>query len=299
MRDTDYGVDGYSTVKVLLIIGALVAAAVVGMAVVGTFFTGLGDEVEETRSPQRYAQSQQTEFEVQSGEVTVDSADADEDVQQLKTRLYMFDGELRAEERSEDARTVKHTVEVRVADDEFDGFVEWLYEEYEVSSADVGYETVELSETRNEIDVLVDAMEVYEGVVEHYDGRRGDVLTSQDVQMVSLATQKRMEVARDLNSLNYDVEQVERRAERPTVEIVFRETVEPSMMPEGLGNEVRASVANGLGSVSDGLAAVVAAPLHALALLLMVVRLGIYTVVIGVPLGLAYYVFARSIEDRL
>jgi len=277
----------------LAVVVALVAVAGAALFVEAYVLGGLGQQVGapadgDHRPPSDV--SGDNEFEVQTGDVTVDSENATADVGGLKTEVGEYGGEVEGESREETERRVVHSVTVRVPSGRFEGFVEHLKRSYDVTHAEVRYRTVEVSETRNEVRVLTRSMRRYERLLSMYDVgnlSRGEV-DSGTVSTISELTDERLALARQLNELSYDLAETEERAERSRLTVTFREEREPPVAPEDLTGEVRYGVRSGLDSVSDNVAKVVALPLTAVSVVLTVFRYVVYAAAAALPLAAVY-----------
>lgn len=277
----------------------LIVSVLVVVVVVGTFVMGLGEEVgkevDSTAPGQRYAgqPSDQTEFDIRTGEMSVESDDASSDARELKETVRDFGGEVEEETRNENQRRVTHSVKVRVPSEEFEEFVDRVQENYDVTEAEIHYETVDVSRTRNEVEVLLYSMGVYEAMINRLNSSRRRRVDPQTVSVVSHLTNERLELARKLNDLNYDVAEVEQRAELPTVEVTFREKRKASVLPDDFGGDVRAEVGGSLDSVSSNVAKLVALPFAAVSLFLVVIRYIVYLGAIMLPFAFIYVVARR------
>ncbi len=130
-----------NTEKALMII-SIVAVFVLVTAFLGTFTLGLGDQVQETpTAPPDTAQQTDDGLGVESGSLSVDSDDAQEDARELKGVLDRFGGVVEREVMEVRTGSVTHEVEVLVDRSLSVEFVDWVQENHDVRRADVRYET--------------------------------------------------------------------------------------------------------------------------------------------------------------
>lgn len=271
---------------------ALVLAVGVAAVLLGSFVLGLGEEV-QSDAPVDERWHPQDEVEVQTGWMEIMSEDADEEARELQELVTRIGGEPVTEERRETSDVVSYTVEVRVPDDEFEEAVETAKQEFDVVESEVGYDAVVVGETRNEIDILVYTLELYEDLLEGYEDADASELSASDVESISRFTDRRVELARELNDLEYDVSELERRGGQPTLEVEFQEEKETSIVSGGFREDARGSLASAVDSVSSAAAALVAAPFYAVALVLAVLRFAVYGVAVAAPFAVGYLLLKR------
>ncbi len=271
---------------------ALVLAVGVAAVLLGSFVLGLGEEV-QSDAPVDERWHPQDEVEVQTGWMEIMSEDADEEARELQELVTRIGGEPVTEERRETSDVVSYTVEVRVPDDEFEEAVETAKQEFDVVESEVGYDAVVVGETRNEIDILVYTLELYEDLLEGYEDADASELSASDVESISRFTDRPVELARELNDLEYDVSELERRGGQPTLEVEFQEEKETSIVSGGFREDARGSLASAVDSVSSAAAALVAAPFYAVALVLAVLRFAVYGVAVAAPFAVGYLLLKR------
>lgn len=276
----------------LTVVVTLIAVAAAAL-ILGTYVLGLGQQVSapadgDYRPPDDVSEG--NEYEIQTGDVTVDSENATADVGGLKTEVGEYGAEVEGESREESERRVVHSVTVLVPSGRFEAFVEYLKRSYDVTHAEVSYRTVEVSETRNEVRVLTRSMRRYERLLSMYDvgNLSRNEVDSDTVSTISELTDERLALARQLNDLSYDIAETEERAERSRLTVTFREEREPPVVPEDLTGEVRYGVRNGLDSVSDNVAKVIALPFTAVSVVLTVFRYVVYAAAAATPLAVVY-----------
>ena len=132
---------GETNLKKPLVALVAVVLLVGGIMFVGTFTLGLGDQVQETPTQAPDTQQQTDGLGVESGSVSVDSDDAQEDARELKGSLDRFGGEVKRETMEVRTGSVTHELAVLVERSRSVEFVDWVQENHDVKRADVVYET--------------------------------------------------------------------------------------------------------------------------------------------------------------
>ncbi len=224
---------------------------------------------------------EQPEFEIRKGSAHIESEDADSEVSILRNELDRFEADITDESRREVLRRLSYTVNVRVRSENFDDFVEWLEETYDVKETEIHYETVSVQGHTNEIRVLEDAMGIYNEMLE--DIRSRDRLTSEEMELVYDLTEKRKELAKNLNELGYDIEELEEQERWSEVEIRFEQDLQFSVWPEDVWNDVRDEFRSGLDDLTDTLSVLARLPIDIINILLSALRYALFIVTFLLP----------------
>lgn len=225
------------------------------------------------------------EFEVKTGDAHIESEDADSEVSKLRSELSRFNGNIKEERRDETRRQLTYTLDVRVSSEHFGDFVEWLKDNYEVTDANLHYETVTMDETYNEIMVLEQSRDIYEDLIQRVRSRE---VTLDQVELLDELSEKKLDVARDLNDLGYDIAQLEEQEQRSEVEITFSEQLEFSVWPEDVGNDIRDEVRAGMNDLIETTATVSRVPMDIASIFLRAVRYALLGIAFLLPFVIAF-----------
>ena len=235
-----------------------------------------GQEAQMDRS-----QYEQPEFEIRTGTANIESEDADSDVSRLRNELDRFEADITDESRREVLRRLSYTINVRVSSENFDEFIEWLEDTYDVTETELHYETVSVQGHTNEIRVLEEAMAIYDDMLE--DIRARDRLTSDEMELVHDLTEKRKELARELNELGYDIAELEEQEQWSEVKITFEQDLQFSVWPEDVWDDVRDEFRSGLNELTDTLSVLARLPIDIINILLVALRYALFIVAFLLP----------------
>ena len=225
-----------------------------------------------------------SEFEIRTGSVDIESENASEEVSTLKSELGLFNGSVVNEERSETDRYIRYDMAVEVESSEFESFVEWLEDEYEVESTRLSYETVDAERESNEVKILLDALDTYDEMLENVTGSD---MSSEQVRLVSEITSEKTGIASELNNLGYRLGELEDQEQFSKVEISFEQEKDVEIAPEDFRGDVRQEISNSVDTLADNTASLIALPITLASWLLVAVTYIIIGLVLAVPLVLA------------
>ena len=223
-------------------------------------------------------------FEIRTGSVDIESENASEEVSTLKSELGLFNGSVVNEERSETDRYIRYNMAVEVESSEFESFVEWLEDEYEVESTRLSYETVDAERESNEVKILLDALDTYDEMLENVTGSD---MSSEQVRLVSEITSEKTGIASELNNLGYELEELEDREQFSKVEISFEQEKDVELTPEDFREDVRQEVRNSVDTLADNTASLVALPITLVSWFIVAVKYVVIGLVLAIPLVLA------------
>ena len=223
-------------------------------------------------------------FEIRTGSVDIESENALEEVSTLKSELGLFNGSVVNEERSETDRYIRYNMAVEVESSEFESFVEWLEDEYEVESTRLSYETVDAERESNEVKILLDALDTYDEMLENVTGSD---MSSEQVRLVSEITSEKTGIASELNNLGYELEELEDREQFSKVEISFEQEKDVELTPEDFREDVRQEVRNSVDTLADNTASLVALPITLVSWFIVAVKYVVIGLVLAIPLVLA------------
>jgi len=223
-------------------------------------------------------------FEIRTGSVDIELENASEEISTLKSELGLFNGSVVNEERSETDRYIRYNMAVEVESSEFESFVEWLEDEYEVESTRLNYETVDAERESNEVKILLDALDTYDEMLENVTGSD---MSSEQVRLVSEITSEKTGIASELNNLGYRLGELEDREQFSKVEISFEQEKDVELTPEDFRGDVRQEVRNSVDSLADKTASLVALPITLVSWFIVAVTYIIIGLVLAVPLVLA------------
>lgn len=231
------------------------------------------------------------EFEIRTGSIEIESEDASSDVSLLREELDGFNGRISSEDKRETSRYIEQRITVNIETEKFESFVEWLENEYDVESTRVQYETVEADRKQNQVDVLLEAMDVYDRMLEQVNS--SEELSPDEIEVVSELTRERSKVAEQLNELGYELEQLERQEQESEVELRFREELDVEIRPENVRNELRSEISDSVDSLVDTSATVVSVPIDMVSWFLLALRYVLLGLVAAVPVVLGVKLLQR------
>ncbi len=275
------------------------------LAVVGSFFLSAGFGTTYMRSTTgevssfdggisgQYAREfqhaedaiQQTDFQVKTGNVQVESVDAEGDAAKLREKVRGLNGKVESERKSETDTQIRVYVQVRVPVEQFEGFADWTRSTYTVEDASFGFETVSVEQQQNQVNVLLEALNIYNNLLRKLNQTDAEKLSAEQIEAIATITDRKLWVAQQLERYGYSISQVEEQAAMSTVSFTFREDKPIKYAPEDLGRRFKQGVQDMVRDITNVGISVVT---DSLVVLAKTVQWIIYALIVLIPVYLVY-----------
>lgn len=236
------------------------------------------------------------DFQVQTGHATIESADAAADMETFRGKVSELMGEIEEEEKQTSDETVTYHVTARIPVDRFDTFTAWLQDTYTVEDMSLRVETVSVEQQRNQVQVLREALHTYNNLLAKLNRSTSQDIDADTVEAIAAITDRKRQVAQELERLGYSIGEVEERAAMATVRVTFREEKPVDITPEDTGRRFKLAWKRSVDSFMDAAAELSALPVAVGELLLQVVKYVVYVFVVVVPAYFAYRGLRWTVE---
>jgi len=178
-------------------------------------------------------------YKIKYGDVEIESKDAEHDYRRIKSKVDELNGYVERLEKRDYESYLEYYLKVRVPSDDFERFISWLIDNFNVKSTNAGFYMEEVARTLNEIEVLNQAMQAYDELLERVKEMEPSEKT---IRLVMSITDEKLRIARMLKELGYSLNKTAERAFLPSVTIRIRQEKEIKIMPRGLTRRLKEEI---------------------------------------------------------
>jgi hypothetical protein len=234
--------------------------------------------------------SEPTEYQIKKGSVTIKSKDSSSEYEILRQRTQYIQGWVENMKKHEDYTQKTITTTLKIPFESFDSFTEWMVNNFDVKDANLELYRVEVEKQRDEMQILMEALDVYDRLLVRAEGME---VTEESIEVIMKITQKRLEVMRLLRNYGYSIEKIEEKSDYATITVTLKEEKKIKIMPEDLGKELRIKMRNAISNISEMGLDLLTIPL---VVLVKTITYILYVVIVIVPVFIAYKIMRRILK---
>lgn len=233
--------------------------------------------------------TEKTKEEIKYGYVEINSKDVEKDSEKIKDKVKELNGWIERMNRWETESYITLSLSIKVSKENFENLSNWVIENFDVKSINLGFYKVELKRQKGEIEILLNALKIYEELMKKAESLE----LNQSVDVIMKITEKKLEIMRLLKQYGYYVEEVEEMADYPTININLKQEKEIKIFPEDLGKELMKKLKNGLAEITDSLLNLIILPI---VLLIKIFTWIIYAFIVIIPIFIAYKFIKKALK---
>jgi hypothetical protein len=225
-----------------------------------------------------------TEHKVKEGDVSIKSQNADQDYEKIKNSLSSYQGNLDNYKRFEDDYKIVVSFNVKIPQDNFDKFVDYLNKNFKVVESNVRFYVVSLKKTYDELEILkktFDNLTVYEEYLKTAQPNR------ENIELLMIINDKKMHILSTMKSFEREIEETTVAENFNKLSIRLEQNKKIKILSEEWSNKFRTELKLVVQDTIDGL-------LSFLYIIPFVLRIALYLlfgVVIIIALSLLYKFF--------
>jgi len=233
--------------------------------------------------------TEKTEEEIKYGYIHITSKDAEKDAEKIKDKVRESNGWIDSMNKFETEDYIVFSLSIKIYKDNFENFSNWVIENFEVKSINLGFYKVELKRQKGEIEILLNSLKIYEELMK----RAESLELNQSIDAIMRITEKKLEIMRLLKEYGYYIEEIEEMADYPTLRIELKQEKEIKIFPEDLGREFVKKLKRGMAEITDSLLNLVILPI---VFLIKIFTWIVYGFIIIIPVFIAYKTVKRIIK---
>jgi len=224
------------------------------------------------------------EHKIKEGDVSIKSQNADQDYEKIKNSLSSYQGNLDNYKRFEDDYKIVVSFNVKIPQDNFDKFVDYLNKNFKVVESNVRFYVVSLKKTYDELEILkktFDNLTVYEEYLKTAQPNR------ENIELLMIINDKKMHILSTMKSFEREIEETTVAENFNKLSIRLEQNKKIKIFDEEWSNKLRTELKLVVQDTIDGL-------LSFLYIIPFVLRIALYLlfgVVIIIALSLLYKFF--------
>ncbi|MEM5814914.1 MAG: hypothetical protein QXD89_00260 [Candidatus Aenigmatarchaeota archaeon] len=224
------------------------------------------------------------EHKIKEGDVSIKSQNADQDYEKIKNSLSSYQGNLDNYKRFEDDYKIVVSFNVKIPQDNFDKFVDYLNKNFKVVESNVRFYIVSLKKTYDELEILkktFDNLTVYEEYLKTAQPNR------ENIELLMIINDKKMHILNTMKSFEREIEETTAAENFNKLSIRLEQNKKIKILDEEWGNKLRTELKLVVQDTIDSL-------LSFLYIIPFVLRVALYLlfgVVIIIALSLLYKFF--------
>ena len=241
----------------------------------------------EISAPSRQAVEQPsiaTEHKIKEGSIRIKSQNADQDYEKIKSSLSSYEGNLDNYEKFEDDYRIVVSFNVKIPQDSFDKFVDYLNKNFKIIESNVRFYVVSLKKTYDELEILkktFNNLTVYEErLTTSYPNR-------ENIELLMIINDRKMDILRTMKSFEREIEETTTAENFNKLSIRLEQNKKIKILDEEWGNKLRSELKSMIQNTVDGLLAF----LNIIPFILNIVLYLLYGIVIVIALSLLYKFF--------
>jgi hypothetical protein len=225
-----------------------------------------------------------TEHKIKEGSIRIKSQNADQDYEKIKSSLSSYEGNLDNYEKFEDDYRIVVSFNVKIPQDSFDKFVDYLNKNFKIIESNVRFYVVSLKKTYDELEILkktFNNLTVYEErLTTSYPNR-------ENIELLMTINDRKMDILRTMKSFEREIEETTTAENFNKLSIRLEQNKKIKILDEEWGNKLRSELKSMIQNTLDGLLAF----LNIIPFILNIILYSLYGVIIVIALSLLYKFF--------
>jgi hypothetical protein len=225
-----------------------------------------------------------TEHKIKEGNVRIKSQNADQDYEKIKNSLSSYQGNLDNYEKFEDDYRIVVSFNVKIPQDSFDKFVDYLNKNFKIIESNVRFYVVSLKKTYDELEILkktFNNLTIYEErLTTSYPNR-------ENIELLMTINDRKMAILSTMKSFEREIEETTTAENFNKLSIRLEQNKKIKILDEEWGNKLRSELKRMSQNIVYGLFAF----LDIIPFILKISLYLLYGIVIVIALSLLYKFF--------
>jgi hypothetical protein len=225
-----------------------------------------------------------TEHKIKEGDVSIKSQNADQDYEKIKTSLSFYKGNFDSYKRFEDDYRIVVSFNIKIPQDSFDKFVDYLNKNFKIIESNVKFYVVSFKKTYDELEIL---KKTFNNLTLYEERLTTSYPNRENIELLMTINDRKMNILRTMKSFEREIEETTTVENFNKLSIRLEQNKKIKILDEEWGNRLRSKMKSMIQNTVDGLFAF----LDIIPFILKITLYLLYGIVIVIALSLLYKFF--------